>query len=667
MTTPTTCPVCGCGTEEPRGWHDKRFHVLAARIAALESGRAGNSPISSESSRDLAPGWSRLDAECCCYWCPGGDDIHESGYFLADPGDAGGGGWGACERHAEKQGAFLPAPPAPAESPARKTPREFAHAAWGWTCPDGGHCQGCDDTTKAVEDGIRHERNCGNPVPEAAPLPHRTAPAESPGDGARGCGRNLFHLAPGRILHCGERTNGRILKLCSECSSAAWTDLGDISAVPPDRSVAMSCEKCRVRWRGCADVFECPRCGEGTPPWNTCDPAEDGVCETLHDSPPVAAAPSAEAKAGRCQSYSMDGVDQCIRPANHAERHLFNSAVPPEPDPAPDPQPAAAPAPDVHIAVGPEAIDEDLTLAERNGELPGQPGWKEKIEARKSKKTEPVTHETMRAALVGCVITGVKRRDVRSLIERYVRERDVVEAALREELESLSDRIRTVADEANGPHPVQSASDATTCIERALFEGRAENEKLRKARGDLTIAIGMHQNEVRALRAELVRVSRDLETQCGIADVLRGDVSKLRAELATLKAPAPTFVHCLGCGYARSRSPLCKTCKDMIDATYAARQAPAPGTGDRERAGLWLQHWGLPLTNVHSLTALLDATALPAVVEEWRDTPTMQREHIATWLKAQASAAEDGDDAPTSAYSIARRVLEGLAPKREGG
>jgi hypothetical protein len=84
-----------------------------------------------------------------------------------------------------------------------------------------------------------------------------------------------------------------------------------------------------------------------------------------------------------------------------------------------------------------------------------------------------------------------KERASRSAIEEWNKApREAVEAALREELESLSDRIRTIADEANGPHPVQSADAAMTCIERALFEGRAENEKLRKARGERAVAGG---------------------------------------------------------------------------------------------------------------------------------------------------------------------------------
>jgi hypothetical protein len=57
-------------------------------------------------------------------------------------------------------------------------------------------------------------------------------------------------------------------------------DLGDISAVPAGRSVPMSCSDCRVTWRGCADVFECPRCGAPQRFWQDHeDPGEVATVE----------------------------------------------------------------------------------------------------------------------------------------------------------------------------------------------------------------------------------------------------------------------------------------------------------------------------------------------------------------------------------------------------
>lgn len=42
----------------------------------------------------------------------------------------------------------------------------------------------------------------------------------------------------------------------------------------------------------------------------------------------------------------------------------------------------------------------------------------------------------------------------------------------REELRRLADRVKTIADEAFGPFPVQSTDDALTAIERGIFELR---------------------------------------------------------------------------------------------------------------------------------------------------------------------------------------------------
>jgi hypothetical protein len=41
------------------------------------------------------------------------------------------------------------------------------------------------------------------------------------------------------------------------------------------------------------------------------------------------------------------------------------------------------------------------------------------------------------------------------------------------------DRIATIADEATGPHPVQSAEESLTRIERELFDLRWEREQLK--------------------------------------------------------------------------------------------------------------------------------------------------------------------------------------------
>lgn len=48
---------------------------------------------------------------------------------------------------------------------------------------------------------------------------------------------------------------------------------------------------------------------------------------------------------------------------------------------------------------------------------------------------------------------------------------------VRGEAMRIEDRIRTIADEANGPHPVLSAEDALTQIERAMFNARQQIDR----------------------------------------------------------------------------------------------------------------------------------------------------------------------------------------------
>ena len=45
-----------------------------------------------------------------------------------------------------------------------------------------------------------------------------------------------------------------------------WKDYGDLSAVEPPYQVAMTCERCRTKWLGCWDNFQCPECGDGELP-----------------------------------------------------------------------------------------------------------------------------------------------------------------------------------------------------------------------------------------------------------------------------------------------------------------------------------------------------------------------------------------------------------------
>jgi len=45
-----------------------------------------------------------------------------------------------------------------------------------------------------------------------------------------------------------------------------WKDYGDLSAVEPPYRVSMACERCKTKWYGCWDNFQCPECGEGELP-----------------------------------------------------------------------------------------------------------------------------------------------------------------------------------------------------------------------------------------------------------------------------------------------------------------------------------------------------------------------------------------------------------------
>lgn len=45
-----------------------------------------------------------------------------------------------------------------------------------------------------------------------------------------------------------------------------WKDYGYLAAVESPYAISMRCAKCRTRWTGCWDAFECPECGEGELP-----------------------------------------------------------------------------------------------------------------------------------------------------------------------------------------------------------------------------------------------------------------------------------------------------------------------------------------------------------------------------------------------------------------
>lgn len=51
--------------------------------------------------------------------------------------------------------------------------------------------------------------------------------------------------------------------------------LGNFSATPPWHDQGMSCHKCKVKWTGCWDNFQCPQCGEGELPDNSIEVSDE--------------------------------------------------------------------------------------------------------------------------------------------------------------------------------------------------------------------------------------------------------------------------------------------------------------------------------------------------------------------------------------------------------
>lgn len=45
-----------------------------------------------------------------------------------------------------------------------------------------------------------------------------------------------------------------------------FKNYGYLAAVEPQYALAMSCKKCKTRWTGCWDAFQCPECYEGELP-----------------------------------------------------------------------------------------------------------------------------------------------------------------------------------------------------------------------------------------------------------------------------------------------------------------------------------------------------------------------------------------------------------------
>lgn len=76
---------------------------------------------------------------------------------------------------------------------------------------------------------------------------------------------------PPKPVHCrdcglthapGNHVFGRRFRFTED----GYKDYGNLSAVDPPYQGSMTCEKCKTRWLGCWDNFQCPECGEGELP-----------------------------------------------------------------------------------------------------------------------------------------------------------------------------------------------------------------------------------------------------------------------------------------------------------------------------------------------------------------------------------------------------------------
>ena len=93
------------------------------------------------------------------------------------------------------------------------------------------------------------------------------------------------------------------------------------------------------------------------------------------------------------------------------------------------------------------------------------------------------------------------------------------------ELERMRERIATIADEATGPHPVQSVEESLTCIERALFESRRSYEEMYQQREE-------HRLAARAVLADLAKAREELETSRRehAEAILRGHAARMEVD-----------------------------------------------------------------------------------------------------------------------------------------
>lgn len=108
--------------------------------------------------------------------------------------------------------------------------------------------------------------------------------------------------------------------------------------------------------------------------------------------------------------------------------------------------------------------------------------------------------------------------------------------------DELTARITTIADEAFGPFPVQSADESLTQIERGIFRLRRDAEDHMRVGLNSLMALGEARADAAAVRAYAARLEAALERSHACATVREDgecDGCFISEALATCPSEAP--------------------------------------------------------------------------------------------------------------------------------
>lgn len=208
----------------------------------------------------------------------------------------------------------------------------------------------------------------------------------------------------------------------------------------------------------------------------------------------------------------------------------------------------------------PDATD-TTSEAERAGELPGQ-----------------VSHEKLRGALEGCVIkprSKARYRDLRSMIERYIRERSDVEAALRVEVAALSDEQHRLN---RACEALVDQRDASTELYQ---EARAEVERLRAEVDRFRSALDRDKTGLAAALDECRKIARGYRWICEGRGPYTYDDDRYREETQNLINAV-----CAAAAKGLGDSGDLATAVIRDGASVTAQPTPASPSGMRKRAPL---------------------------------------------------------------------------------